>query len=165
MLNSRAKISSFGPFDYTIFAFLLIGSASIGIFFGFYKRCNKHGKTNNVVTSREILLANKKMGLFPCAMSLLASFMSGITILGNPAEVYLYGTLYWWVVLAYCLVALATSQIFMPMFLGMENITSANEYLEKRFNRYVKLMASVIFILQMVKILIEIFLSLYSNFI
>jgi hypothetical protein len=28
-------------------------------------------------------------------MSLLASFMSAITILGTPAEIYVYGTQYW----------------------------------------------------------------------
>ena len=28
-------------------------------------------------------------------MSLLASFMSAITILGTPAEIYIYGTQYW----------------------------------------------------------------------
>ncbi len=79
---------SFGAVDYVIFALLLAVSAAIGIFFGFIRK-----KQN---TSKELLLGNRSMGVFPSSLSLLASFMSGITILGNPAEVYNYGTLFWW---------------------------------------------------------------------
>ena len=78
----------FAAVDYVIFALLLGVSASIGIFFGFIRK-----KQN---TSKELLLGNRSMGVFPSSLSLLASFMSGITILGNPAEVYNYGTMFWW---------------------------------------------------------------------
>ena len=69
--------------DYVIFGLMLLISALIGVFFGFFRR-----KKN---TSQEILLGGRNMGVFPSSLSLLASFMSGITILGNPSEVYNYG--------------------------------------------------------------------------
>jgi Na+/proline symporter len=72
--------------DYIIFALMLAISAGIGIFYGCF------GKKNT--TAKEMLVANRQMTVFPTAMSLLASFMSGITILGNPAESYNYGTMF-----------------------------------------------------------------------
>jgi sodium-coupled monocarboxylate transporter 8/12 len=61
-------------------------------------------------------------------MSLLAGFMSGITILGNPSEVYNYGTMFWWSGIAYTLVTVATANIFIPLFLSLQ-VTSAYEVL------------------------------------
>ena len=49
-------------------------------------------------TTSEFLMAGRNMGVFPVAMSLLASFMSAITLLGTPAEVYQFGTMYWLIV-------------------------------------------------------------------
>jgi sodium-coupled monocarboxylate transporter 8/12 len=127
----------------------------IGIFFACRGRKQK--------TSSELLLANREMGLFPTSMSLLASFMSGITILGNPAEVYNYGTCFWWAAVSYLFVTLVTAKIFIPLFLSL-NITSGYEYLERRFNRYVRLLASFIFMFQMVRIrgILFLLLSFYS---
>jgi len=70
--------------DYVIFGLMLLISALIGVFFGFFRK----KKTN---TSQDVLLGGRNMGVFPSSLSLLASFMSGITILGNPSEVYNYG--------------------------------------------------------------------------
>jgi sodium-coupled monocarboxylate transporter 8/12 len=81
--------ASFSTFDYVIFGLMLTISAGIGVFYGFFQRSKKQ-------TSKELLVANGQMGLFPSALSLLASFMSGITILGNPAESYNYGTMFMW---------------------------------------------------------------------
>lgn len=78
----------FSALDYVIFALLLLVSAAIGVFHGCFRK--------GPATSQELLVANRQMTLFPTAMSLLASFMSGITILGNPAESYQYGTMYFW---------------------------------------------------------------------
>jgi sodium-coupled monocarboxylate transporter 8/12 len=78
-------------------------------------------------------------------MSLLASFMSAITILGTPAEVYIYGTQYWiigknqiiksklkrlihWfnIGISYIFTIYLTATLFMPMFVKLE-VTSAYE--------------------------------------
>ena len=50
-------------------------------------------------------------------MSLLASFMSGITILGNPAESYNYGTMFVWAGLAHIMVAITVANVFIPVCL------------------------------------------------
>lgn len=109
---------SFLPFDYVIFALLLSVSACIGVFYGCF------GKKQT--TSKELLVGNRQMGLIPSSMSLLASFMSGITILGNPSEVYNYGTMFWWSGIAYILVTVVTSKIFIPLFLNLD-VTSGYE--------------------------------------
>ena len=46
-------------------------------------------------STREYLLASKQMSVFPTTMSIACSFISAITILGTPAEMYVYGTQYW----------------------------------------------------------------------
>jgi Na+/proline symporter len=97
----------FSVVDYVIFALILVISAAIGIFFGCFGSKNK--------TAKEVLVANRSMGVLPTALSLLASFMSGITILGNPAEGYNFGTMFLWIGVAYTFVCLATAYIFMPV--------------------------------------------------
>ncbi|CAF0841280.1 unnamed protein product, partial [Didymodactylos carnosus] len=64
--------------------------------------------------------------IFPTAMSLLASFMSAITILGTPAEIYVYGTQYWVIGISYIFTIYFTAILFMPMFVKL-NVTSAYE--------------------------------------
>lgn len=139
-----ANEQNFSALDYVIFGLLLLISASIGVFFGFF------GK--KATSSKELLVADRKMGLFPTAMSLLASFMSGITILGNPSESYNYGTMFWWAgtiiridhvhmilnipkqsLYFICIIALAytfsvsiTAHIFIPLFVELD-ITSGYE--------------------------------------
>lgn len=48
-------------------------------------------------------------------MSLLATFMSGLTILGTPGEIYSYGTIYLWAGVAYIMVAIVTANVFVPV--------------------------------------------------
>lgn len=54
------------------------------------------------------------------------SFMSAITLLGTPAEVYQFGTMYWLIVLAFFLVIPATNYLYMPIFYQLQ-VTSAYE--------------------------------------
>jgi len=38
----------------------------------------------------------RRVGMFPVAFSVTVSFLSAVTVLGTPAEVYRFGTMYWW---------------------------------------------------------------------
>ncbi|CAL4090032.1 unnamed protein product [Meganyctiphanes norvegica] len=125
--------------DYLVFVIMLLMSAAIGIFFGCF------GKKQD---ASEFLMAGKSMGTFPVAMSLIASFMSAITLLGMPAEVYTNGFSYWLVSLSYFIVMPATAYLYLPVFHALD-VTSAYEYLEVRFNSYVRKLGSATFILQM----------------
>ncbi|XP_072048595.1 sodium-coupled monocarboxylate transporter 1-like [Amphiura filiformis] len=131
----------FSGWDYAVFALMLSISAGIGIFHAFFGGKQK--------TTKEYLVANRSMGAIPVGMSLVASFMSAITVLGAPAEVYLYGTMYWWFAISYALVSLAVAVIYMPVFYKLQ-ITSAYEYLELRFNRKVRWLGMITFQLQMI---------------
>lgn len=109
----------FSTIDYIIFVCLLGFSALIGIYYGFIAK----RKQDNTA---EYILGSRSMSLFPIAVSLIVSWVktnkrpsgfvsrtcngnsiicfvvrniSGMTILGYPVDIYLYGT-----------------QIFVPVF-------------------------------------------------
>ncbi|XP_013380555.1 sodium-coupled monocarboxylate transporter 1-like [Lingula anatina] len=137
----QAQVNTFGPVDYVVFAGTLVVSASIGIYQAFTGGRQK--------TTDEFLMANRKMGAIPAAMSLLASFMSAITLLGTPKEMYVYGTQYLWIAFGYVLVMPVAAHIFLPIFFRLR-VTSAYEYLEMRFNKAVRVAGSLTFSLQMI---------------
>ena len=64
--------------------------------------------------------------VLPVALSLLASFMSAITILGFPAEVYIYGTQFWMWTLSFCLMIPLAAYVFIPVFYRLK-LTSSFE--------------------------------------
>ena len=64
-----ATENTFSVWDYVVFSLVLLLSAAIGIFYG----CTG-GKQK---TTKEFLMADRKMNFLPVALSLLASFMSG----------------------------------------------------------------------------------------
>lgn len=66
--------------DYSVLGTMLIVSCLIGTFYGFFTK--KHESSN------DFLLGGSDMGTFPMAMSLAASFVTAIELLGNPAEMY-----------------------------------------------------------------------------
>ncbi|XP_064647860.1 sodium-coupled monocarboxylate transporter 1-like [Lineus longissimus] len=131
---------TFSPWDYVVFSIMLVISAAIGIFFG----CTG-GKQR---TTKEFLMADRQMGIAPVALSLLASFMSAITLLGTPSEIYVHGTQYLWIVVSYIPVVTASAYIFLPILFKLK-LTSAYEYLELRFHRSLRVLGASFFILQM----------------
>lgn len=139
-IDVNELVQRFSWADYLVFVAMLLVSAVIGIFYGF---CGK--KEND---TKEFLMAGKSMTTFPVAMSLIASFMSAITLLGTPSEVYQFGFLYWLVGFSYFLVMPAAAYLYFPVFHEIQ-VTSAYEYLEMRFSRPVRWLGSATFILQM----------------
>ncbi|XP_078619973.1 sodium-dependent multivitamin transporter-like [Branchiostoma floridae x Branchiostoma japonicum] len=104
--------------DYVVFSLMLVISAGIGV----YYRCTG-GKQK---TTREFLMADRKMGVLPVALSLLASFTSAITLLGGPAESYTFGTQFWVIIFSYFFTFPVCGQVFLPIFYRLE-LTSAYE--------------------------------------
>ncbi|XP_025977542.1 sodium-coupled monocarboxylate transporter 2 [Dromaius novaehollandiae] len=133
------EIEKFAPWDYVVFAALFLVSASIGVFFAIKERKKK--------SSKEFLVGGRQMTCGPIAFSLTSSFMSAVTVLGTPSEVYRYGASFILFFLSYTLVIIFTSELFVPVFYR-SGITSTYEYLELRFNKVVRFAATLIYILQ-----------------
>ncbi|XP_030839471.1 sodium-coupled monocarboxylate transporter 2-like [Strongylocentrotus purpuratus] len=133
-------VGLFQAWDYVVLAAMLSVSAGIGVFYAF-----TGGRQS---TTREFLLANRNMNPMPVAMSLVASFISAITVLGTPAEMYLNGPMYWLYGIAFIFTGFLTS-LFLPTFYRL-GVTSANEYLEKRFNKPTRLLGTILYLLQMI---------------
>ncbi|XP_067217370.1 sodium-coupled monocarboxylate transporter 1-like [Linepithema humile] len=127
--------------DYTVLAIMLLVSCLIGTFYGFFSKKQE--------TSQDFLLGGSSMGTFPTAMSLAASFITAIELLGNPAEMYEQGTQFWMTCLSFILVVPITSRLYLPVFMKLR-LTSSYEYLHLRFNRNCRLLASGLYMLQMV---------------
>ena len=75
--------------------------------------------------------------------------MSAITLLGTPAEIYRFGTQYCALVLAYPFVMAATIYCYLPVFWELK-VSTSYEYLNWRFNKPVRILASSCFIIQMI---------------
>ncbi|MCJ8743456.1 hypothetical protein PDJAM_G00094270 [Pangasius djambal] len=131
----------FTAVDYAIFVLLLVASAGIGLFHAF-----SGGRQS---TTREFLLADRSMSCLPVSLSLLATFQSAVAILGAPAEIYAYGTQYWFLGCSYFLGLLIPAHIFIPVFYRLR-LSSTYQYLELRFNKTVRICGTVTFIFQMV---------------
>uniref|UniRef100_A0A8C8SIA6 Sodium-dependent multivitamin transporter n=1 Tax=Pelusios castaneus TaxID=367368 RepID=A0A8C8SIA6_9SAUR len=134
---------AFTVVDYVIFVLLLAVSSAIGLFHAL-----SGGRQRTV---QEFLLANRSMSFLPVALSLLATFQSAVAILGVPAEIYRFGTQYWFLGCCYFLGLLIPAHIFIPVFYRL-HLTSAYEYLELRFNKAVRVCGTMTFIFQMVMV-------------
>ncbi|CAF1498513.1 unnamed protein product, partial [Rotaria sordida] len=90
------------------------------------------------------LTADGDMAMFPTALSSMVSFLSAITLIGTPSEIYISGTMYTYIAISWILSAMIAAHVFMPKFREMK-FTSAYEYLEKRFDRTVRICVSLSF--------------------
>ncbi|XP_058818710.1 sodium-coupled monocarboxylate transporter 1-like [Topomyia yanbarensis] len=129
----------FTVIDYAIFVLMLLLSAFIGVYFGFMSKI----KQNN---TKEYLLGGKTMSKFPVSASLIATHISGITLLGVPSELYAHGTQYWMCIVCAFMVFVLMEKIYLPVFYDLQ-LTSAFTYLQKRFDRTVRSAASFVYAL------------------
>ncbi|KAL3311961.1 Sodium-coupled monocarboxylate transporter 1, partial [Cichlidogyrus casuarinus] len=135
-------IQALSAIDYVLFAAVLLISLGIGVFFAILAR--------KVKNAEELLNAAQSAGLFPVSMSLLASFLSAITLLGTPPMVYETGTMYAWILLSIPIVICAANYIYIPVFYNC-GVSSPYEYLGERFKcRIMQLLGALVFSFQMV---------------
>lgn len=91
--------------DYSLFGVMLLLSALIGIYFGFFAKRKQN-------TTAQYMLGGRKMKFFPIAASLIASHINGFTMLAVPAEVYGHGSEY-----SLCVISAILVSIYFDFFI------------------------------------------------
>ncbi|XP_045180532.1 sodium-dependent multivitamin transporter-like [Mercenaria mercenaria] len=115
---------SFGTADYIVFGALIAISIAIGIFFAI------KDKRHN--TSVNYFLGDRKLKSFPLGLSFVATFLSSITMLGSPAEVYVYGLQYAMQIIGIMGSLYLASAIVVPLLHPLK-LTSVYEYYQLRY--------------------------------
>jgi len=129
--------------DYIVFIAMLAISLGIGLYHAW------QGQSSTA----EYLMGGRNLKMIPVALSLLVSFISAISILGTPAEMYAYGTQLSMYIFSNIIGGCYGAYIFVPLLYPLK-LTSSFEYLEMRFKSSVpRIMAAVIYIL----------MSIFSN--
>ncbi|XP_039605281.1 sodium-coupled monocarboxylate transporter 1 [Polypterus senegalus] len=131
----------FSTWDYVVFIVTLAIALAIGVYQALAGR--------RQFSSKEFLLAGRQLSALPVAMSLTASFMSGITVIGTPAEAYQFGAPFLLFAFSYSIMSTISAEIFVPLFYRL-GITSTYEYLERRFNRLTRIIGTSMYIGQTV---------------
>lgn len=119
--ESYQPANKFSTEDYAVFVAMLSISAIIGLYYA-AKSYFKKSASN----TEEFLMGSRSMSVFPVSMSLLASFISAITLLGQPAEMYSFGTQFWMQVFVFPVIIFGTTYFFLPVFFNLK-LTSSYE--------------------------------------
>lgn len=166
------SLQRFGWPDYVVFLLMLLSCLMIGIYFGFIEK--KPKKTSD--QADDYLVGGRKMGVFPVTMSLIAryrsylkiqtfdscikvedifliyfSYISGISLLGTPTEIYVYGVQYMFIFGGVLFMGVAMTFVFLPVFHDLK-LTSTYEYLESRFDKKMRIFGAVMFTFGTVRI-------------
>lgn len=94
--------------DYVVFGISMLISLGIGLYHAF-----AGGRQR---TTSEYLMGDRKLKVFPTALSLLVTFQSSIMMLGYPAEIYVYGIMFWLTAFGFVITSLISTVIFIPLF-------------------------------------------------
>ncbi|XP_077995856.1 sodium-coupled monocarboxylate transporter 1-like [Glandiceps talaboti] len=124
--------------DIVIFIAVLVLVCIQGIYHGWKKQ-----KSTN-----EYLTGGRSFSGLPVAMSLLLAFLSAITLLGIPAEIYINGLGYSAYILCYLWMYPLIAWLFVPVFHSLPLI-SAYQYFEMRYNYALRVIMAILFIIQM----------------
>lgn len=129
-------MTHFAVLDYVLFAVYLLASVLIGVLF-----------VKEQKTVKDYFLAGRSMGSIVVGLSVIAAMFSGISYLAAPAEIYQNGFAFTWALLAFFIATPFTTMVMLPLFYQSRFFT-AYQYLEERFSRPVRTLASSLFILR-----------------
>jgi SSS family transporter len=136
-------INHFGIIDYIVVAATLLISLFIGIY---YATISKN-------TTEDLLVGGRGLGALPVAASILVTYLSAVSILGYPAEVFYNGAEIFIMTLISMFITPLSAYLFVPVLYNLK-LTSVYSYLEMRFDSLLaRRMASFIFILQVVLVM------------
>ncbi|XP_058447628.1 sodium-coupled monocarboxylate transporter 1-like [Malaya genurostris] len=137
----KVSLQKFGLYDYVVFVLMLLSCLLIGIYFGFIKKKSQKG-----AVEADYLVGGRKMSVIPVSLSLIASFISGISLLGTPTEIYVYGIQYTYIVGGVISMGFIMMYIYLPVFHNLK-LTSTYQYLQTRFDKRMRLFGSILFTL------------------
>nr|XP_054106380.1 sodium/iodide cotransporter isoform X2 [Callithrix jacchus] len=111
---------TFGAWDYGVFALMLLVSTGIGLWVGLARGGQR--------SAEDFFTGGRRLAALPVGLSLSASFMSAVQVLGVPSEAYRYGLKFLWMCLGQLLNSVLTALFFMPVFYRL-GLTSTYEML------------------------------------
>uniref|UniRef100_A0A8C1XUW0 Solute carrier family 5 member 5 n=1 Tax=Cyprinus carpio TaxID=7962 RepID=A0A8C1XUW0_CYPCA len=139
--------------DYVVFAAMLGVSVGIGLFQSLRKTPG-HSNVDSFFTG------GRGFSAVPVGLSLCASFMSAVQVLGVPSEAYLYGFKFLYMCLGQALNSLITAVLFVPVFYR----SKYSHYLGMRFGRGMQLLGSLQFIVATYFCTFVLFSTAFSSF-
>jgi sodium-coupled monocarboxylate transporter 8/12 len=102
--------------DYAIFGVSLLVNVAVGVYFAMKQR-----------SSETILVGDRQLHPIPVALSLVATVLSAVFVLGMPAEIYVFGISFGFIAIPEALSAALTAHIFVPFFRRQTYMISAYE--------------------------------------
>ena len=129
---------SFGALNWTVLAAYLLGMLLLGYYF-----MRREG------SSDDFFKGGGRIPWWAAGISIYATMLSAITYMAYPAKAFATDWTYYPMLVTILLVSFPVIRYYLPFFRRL-NVTSAYEYLEKRFNAATRLMASALFIIFMV---------------
>ena len=124
-----------GMIDLSTIIIYLMAMIGVGVFFSFRNK-----------NSDDFFRGGQRVPWFVAGLSIFATMLSSITFIAIPAKAFMTDWVYFLVNMTAVAIAPFVIWYFLPFFRKID-ATSAYEYLEKRFNRFVRLFASASFIL------------------
>lgn len=148
-VDFKEKFSNLFDFsDFFVFALMITICLAIGLYFG----CKKKPATAqpNDSEAQIYLLGGQDLTIFPVAMSLCASALGGTIIVGTSTEIYMYGSQFVFMLLSTVICGVVMHIFILPVYHELK-IVSVYEYLDKRFNRSLRLLGSILYIFSTVR--------------
>lgn len=134
-VTPQSKTRSFGAIDGTIVGVYLLAVVGVGVFF-----------TRRNRSANDYFRGGQRIPWWVAGCSIFATMLSSITFMAIPAKAFAQDWVYFIGNLMIIAVAPLAVYLALPFFRRID-ATSAYEYLEKRFNRAVRMFASALFTL------------------
>jgi len=145
--SAAEHVSRFGPIDYVFLLAYLATVIFIGGYFSFREK-----------TSNDYFLAGGRVPWVVAGLSMMATQVSSIGFMAVPGKSYATDWAYYTGVVTWFMVVPIVTRAYIPFFRRL-NVTSAYEYLEKRFHLSVRLCGTVIYsLLQLGRMAIVLYL-------
>ncbi len=103
--------------DYLVLGISLFVSCTVGVYYAIMDWKRKRN------TTEDFLMAGRKMSIVPVAVSLLVTWLSSISFMGNPVEIYYFGVMAWLLALGQPLALPLVAEFLAPIYHKMKVVS------------------------------------------